>query len=32
MRCALQLLASRQWLTGDASIFQRIAAISLKPL
>ena len=30
MRSALQLLASRQWLTGDASIFQRIAAIELK--
>jgi hypothetical protein len=32
MRCALQLLASRQWLSGDASIFQRTAAISLKSL
>jgi hypothetical protein len=30
MRHALQLLASRQWLTGDASIFQRLASISLQ--
>lgn len=30
IRCALQLLASRHWLTGDASIFQRIAAINLQ--
>ena len=30
MRCALQLMASRHWLTGDASIFQRIAAIALQ--
>ncbi len=32
MRCALHLLASRHWLTGDASIFQRVSSIVLKPL
>ena len=31
MQTALQLLASRQWLTGDASIFQRLASIVFKP-
>jgi hypothetical protein len=30
MRCALKLMASRHWLSGDASIFQRIAAIPLQ--
>lgn len=30
MRCALQLMASRQWLTGDASILPRISAIQLR--
>ena len=32
MRCALHLLASQHSLTGDASIFQRIASIALHPL
>ena len=31
MRCALHLLASRQWLTGDASTFQRASSIILMP-
>jgi hypothetical protein len=32
MRRALHLLASRHWLTGDASIFQRVSGIDLKSL
>jgi hypothetical protein len=30
LRAALQLLAARQWLSGDASILQRVAGIELR--